>query len=161
MSLFTPEFGLVFWMLVVFLILFGILAKYAWPAIVRMMDERADFIDKGVEYKRDREKAQEDAKDLLTEARKQQLEVLQQTERLKREMIAEARKAAENEAKQVREAANLSIEQAKREAELQLRKQVASLSLQVAEKVMRKDLATDKNQMELIGKLLNELENKE
>ena len=160
MSLFTPEFGLVFWMLVVFLILFGILAKYAWPAIVRMMDERADFIDKGVEYareaKRDREKAQEDAKDLLTEARKQQLEVLQQTERLKREMIAEA-----NEAKQVREAANLSIEQAKREAELQLRKQVASLSLQVAEKVMRKDLATDKNQMELIGKLLNELENKE
>ena len=158
MSLFTPEFGLVFWMLVVFLILFGILAKYAWPAIVRMMDERADFIDKGVEYareaKRDREKAQEDAKDLLTEARKQQLEVLQQTERLKREMI-------ENEAKQVREAANLSIEQAKREAELQLRKQVASLSLQVAEKVMRKDLATDKNQMELIGKLLNELENKE
>ena len=162
MSLFTPEFGLVFWMLVVFLILFGILAKYAWPAIVRMMDERADFIDKGVEYareaKRDREKAQEDAKDLLTEARKQQLEVLQQTERLKREMIAEARKAAENEAKQ---AANLSIEQAKREAELQLRKQVASLSLQVAEKVMRKDLATDKNQMELIGKLLNELENKE
>ena len=157
MSLFTPEFGLVFWMLVVFLILFGILAKYAWPAIVRMMDERADFIDKGVEYareaKRDREKAQEDAKDLLTEARKQQLEVLQQTERLKREMIAEA--------KQVREAANLSIEQAKREAELQLRKQVASLSLQVAEKVMRKDLATDKNQMELIGKLLNELENKE
>lgn len=125
MSLFTPEFGLVFWMLVVFLILFGILAKYAWPAIVRMMDERADFIDKGVEYareaKRDREKAQEDAKDLLTEARKQQLEVLQQTERLKREMIAEARKAAENEAKQVREAANLSIEQAKREAELHQR----------------------------------------
>ncbi|MEI3422155.1 MAG: hypothetical protein V8R91_14515 [Butyricimonas faecihominis] len=86
---------------------------------------------------------------------------MQQTERLKREMIAEARKAAENEAKQVREAANLSIEQAKREAELQLRKQAASLSLQVAEKVMRKDLATDKNQMELIGKLLNELENKE
>ena len=75
-------------MLVVLLILFGILAKYAWPAIVPMMDERADFIDKGVEYareaKRDREKAQEDAKDLLTEARKQQLEVLQQTERLKR-----------------------------------------------------------------------------
>ena len=47
MSLFTPEFGLVFWMLVVFLILFGILAKYAWPAIVRMMDERADFIGSG------------------------------------------------------------------------------------------------------------------
>jgi len=165
MSLFTPEFGLVFWMLVVFLTLFVILAKYAWPAIVRMVDERADFIDKGVEYtreaKRDREKAREDAKALLAEAHKQQLEVLQQTERLKREMIADARKAAENEAKRVREAACLSIEQSKREAELQLRKQVASLSLLIAEKLIRKDLATDKTQTEMIGKLLNEFENKE
>ena len=147
MSLFTPEFGLVFWMLVVFLILFGILAKYAWPAIVRMLDERADFIDKGVVYsqeaKEDREKAQADVKTLLAEAHKQQLDVLQQTERLKREMIADARKAAENE------------------AERQLRVQVASLSLQIAEKVMRKDLSSDKAQMEIIGKLLDELENKE
>ena len=165
MSLFTPEFGVVFWMLVVFLILFGILAKYAWPAIVRMLDERADFIDKGVVYaqeaKEDREKAQADVKTLLAEAHKQQLDVLQQTERLKREMIADARKAAENEAQRVREAANLSIEQAKREAERQLRVQVASLSLQIAEKVMRKDLSSDKAQMEIIGKLLDELENKE
>ena len=62
MSLFTPEFGLVFWMLVVFLILFGILAKYAWPAIVRMMDERADFIDKGVEYAREAKKIEKGAR---------------------------------------------------------------------------------------------------
>lgn len=165
MSLFTPEFGLVFWMLVVFLILFGVLAKFAWPAIVHQMDERADFIDKGVEYtkeaKEDREKAQADAQLLLAEARKQQLEVLQQTERLKREMIAEARQTAENEAKRVKEAANVSIEQSRREAELQMRKQVASLSLQIAERVMRKDLATDQAQMEMIDKLLDELENKE
>lgn len=165
MSLFTPEFGLVFWMLVVFLILFGILAKYAWPAIVHMLDDRADFIDKGVVYaqeaKEDREKAREDAKALLAEAHKQQLDVLQQTERLKREMIADARKAAEVEAQRMKSAANLSIEQAKREADRQLRAQVASLSLQVAEKVMRKDLSSDKAQMDMIGKLLNELENKE
>lgn len=165
MSLFTPEFGLAFWMLVVFLILFGILAKYAWPLIIKTVDERADFIDKGVEYAReaqmDREKAQQDVKTLLAEAHRQQLEILQQTERLKRDIIDEAKKTAEKEAKLVREAATLSIEQAKREAELQLRKQVASLSLQIAGKVMRKDLATDKSQMEMIGKLLNELENKE
>ena len=98
---------------------------------------------------------------MLAEAHKQQLDVLQQTERLKREMIADARKAAENEAQRVREAANLSIEQAKREAERQLRVQVASLSLQIAEKVMRKDLSSDKAQTEIIGKLLDELENKE
>ena len=102
-----------------------------------------------------------DAKALLAEAHEQQLDVLQQTERLKREMIADARKSAENEAQRVRVAANLSIEQAKREAERQLRVQVASLSLQIAEKVMRKDLTSDKSQEEMISKLLNELENKE
>ena len=47
MELFTPEFGLVFWMFLVFVILFVILAKYAWPAIMKSVDERADFIDKG------------------------------------------------------------------------------------------------------------------
>ena len=35
MGLFKPEIGLVFWMLVVFLIILAILAKYAWPVIIR------------------------------------------------------------------------------------------------------------------------------
>lgn len=98
---------------------------------------------------------------MLTEARKQPIRGIAADGTTETGDDSGSPKAAENEAKQVREAANLSIEQAKREAELQLRKQVASLSLQIAEKVMRKDLATDKSQMELIGKLLNELENKE
>ena len=141
MSLFTPEFGLAFWMLVVFLLLFGILAKFAWPSIMRSMDERAAYIDKGVEYARDaeaeREKAKADVQALLAEARQQQMEVLQQT------------------------AAQVAVEQARREAEVQLRRQVASLSLQIAEKVMRKELSSDKAQAEIVEKLLDELEHKD
>ena len=113
MSLFTPEFGLAFWMLVVFLILFGILAKFAWPAIMRGMDERAAFIDKGVEYAREaqaeREKAKADVQALLAEAHQQQLEVLQQTERLKREIIAKAQETAAEEAKRIGEAAQADV----------------------------------------------------
>ena len=165
MSLFTPEFGLAFWMLVVFLILFGILAKFAWPAIMRGMDERAAFIDKGVEYAREaqaeREKAKADVRDLLAEAHRQQMEVLQQTERLKREIIAKAQETAAEEAKRIGEAARTAVEQAKREAEAQLRKQVAALSLQIAEKVTRRELASDKAQAEIVEKLLDELEHKE
>lgn len=165
MSLFTPEFGLAFWMLVVFLILLGILGKFAWPVIIKNMEERAAFIDKGVEFTReaqkDREQAKADAQKLLAEAHKQQLEVLQQTERLKREKIEEARQEADKEAHRVIEAAKLAVEQSKREADLQMRKQVGILSLQIAEKLVRRDLSTDKAQMEIIDKLLNELENKE
>ena len=165
MSLFTPEFGLAFWMLVVFLLLFGILAKFAWPSIMRSMDERAAYIDKGVEYARDaeaeREKAKADVQALLAEARQQQMEVLQQTERLKREIIAKAQETATEGAKRISEAAQVAVEQARREAELQLRRQVASLSLQIAEKVMRKELSSDKAQAEIVEKLLDELEHKD
>ena len=165
MSLFTPEFGLAFWMLVVFLLLFGILAKFAWPSIMRSMDEWAAYIDKGVEYARDaeaeREKAKADVQALLAEARQQQMEVLQQTERLKREIIAKAQETATEEAKRISEAAQVAVEQARREAELQLRRQVASLSLQIAEKVMRKELSSDKAQAEIVEKLLDELEHKD
>jgi F-type H+-transporting ATPase subunit b len=160
MSLFTPEFGLVFWMLVIFLILLVILGKYAWPVIINSMEERAAFIDKGVEFtqeaEKDREQARADARGLLTDARKQQMDILQQTERMKQEIIDNAQKTATHEARRIMEAAKLSMEQAKIEAEFQLRKQTGLLSLQIAEQVIRRDLASEDAQMELIDRLLNE-----
>ena len=138
MELFTPEFGLVFWMFVVFVILFAILAKFAWPYIIRSLDERAELIDKGVEYaqeaKAQLDNAQADAKALLVEAQKQQMEILH-------------------------EAAAVSIEQARKESELQFRREVSEFALQIAEKMMRKQLSDDKTQVEMIDKLLNEIEN--
>ena len=50
MELFTPDFGLIFWMFVAFGVLFLVLWKYAWPVILKSVDARADLIDKGVEY---------------------------------------------------------------------------------------------------------------
>ena len=61
----------------------------------------------------------------------------------------------------IQEAAQVAVEQARREAELQLRRQVASLSLQIAEKVMRKELSSDKAQAEIVEKLLDELEHRD
>ena len=160
MSLFTPELGLVFWMLVIFLILLGVLGKYAWPAIIKSVEERAAFIDKGVEFtreaERDREQARADSRVLLTDARKQQMDIMQQAERAKQEIIDNAQKAAANEAKRIMEAARLSIEQAKMDAEFQLRERVGVLSLQIAEQVIRQSLASETAQMELIDRLLEE-----
>ena len=96
MELFTPEFGLVFWMFVVFVILFAILAKFAWPYIIRSLDERAELIDKGVEYaqeaKAQLDNAQADAKALLVEAQKQQMEILHEAAQMKTHIIEEARR---------------------------------------------------------------------
>lgn len=162
MSLFQPEFGLVFWMLVVFLIVFGILARYGWPVIIKSLEERAEFINNGVKFSqealKEKEQAQANAKQLLADAHKQQLAVLQETERLKQGIIADARKAAGLETQKIMDAAKLAVEQAKKEAELQMRRQVSRLSLQIAEKVIRKDLENDQAQAELITRVLDEME---
>lgn len=164
MALFTPELGLIFWMLVIFLILLGILAKYAWPAIIKSMEERAEFIDSGVKITQEAiqtmEQVKIDAQTMMAEAHKKQMQELQETERLKRQMIADAREAAVQEAKKMMDAAKLSVEQSKKEAELQIRRQVSLLSLQIAEKLIRKDLSTDQAQVEMIDKFLDEIEHK-
>ena len=155
MELFTPEFGLVFWMFVVFVILFAILAKFAWPYIIRSLDERAELIDKGVEYAQEAKAQLDNAQ----AAQKQQMEILHEAAQMKTHIIEEARQAASVEAKKVMDAAAVSIEQARKESELQFRREVSEFALQIAEKMMRKQLSDDKTQVEMIDKLLNEIEN--
>lgn len=161
MELFKPEFGLVFWMLIVFLIILGILAKFAWPVIIRSIEERADFIDSGVKYTQDAVKklneAKEQARLLIEDAHKQQVNTLQETERMRQKMIEEAKEAARGEAQKVIDDAHASIEQAKREAELQLKKQVGRLALEVAGKLLRKDLEGDGEQEALVDRILDEM----
>jgi F-type H+-transporting ATPase subunit b len=164
LAIFKPEFGLVFWMFFVFVVLFAILAKYAWPYIIRSIDDRADLIDKGVEYAQDAkaqlEKATENAQSLLAEAQRQQMDIIREATQMKSQIIEEAKKAASVEAKKVMDAAALSIEQARKESEQQFRTEVSAFALQIAEKLMRKELSNDKTQIEMIDKLLNDIENK-
>ena len=95
---------------------------------------------------------------MLAEAHRKQLVALQETERMKREMIENAKKEAADEVRKMMEEAKASMEQAKREAEKQMRRQVSRLSLEIAEKVLRKDLSKDTAQVELVDRMLDELE---
>lgn len=164
MALFQPEFGLIFWMLVVLLIILGILAKYAWPVIIRSIEERAEFIDSGVKYAEEAQQQLDSAnariEEMMAEAHRKQMDSLQETERMKRGMIEEAKKQASVEVQKMMEEAKFSIEQARHEAEMQVRKQVSRLSLDIAEKLLRRNLSGDAAQVELVNKMLDEIETK-
>ena len=164
MELFSPDFGLIFWMFLTVLLLVVLLGKFAWPFIVKTLEERADLIDKGVEYAQDAkeqlENAQKEAAKYVTEAQKQQAEILREAAKMRTQIIEEAKEAAAKEAQKVMDAAKLSIEQARKESELQFRSEVSQFALQIAEQVVRRDLADDKSQAELADKLLNEVESK-
>ena len=162
MELFTPEFGLVFWMFVAFAILFVVLAKWGWPAIMKSVDDRADLIDKGVEYaqsaKEQLDNARQEAQKYIDEARKQQAEIRREADRMKTEIIEEARSAASKEAQKVMDAAKVSIEQERKEARQQFRDEVSSFALDIATKVVRGQMADTKAQTKLVDSLLDEME---
>ena len=164
MELFKPEFGLVFWMFLAFACLYFILAKWAWPFIIKSMDERATLIDKGVAYaqeaksKLDNAKAEADA--MVAEARKQQADILRDAAKMKNDIIEQAKAEAAVEAKKVTDAAQVSIEQSRKENELQLRQDVGAYALQIAEQVIRRNMSDDNAQKALVKKLLTEVESK-
>ena len=164
MELFKPEFGLVFWMFLAFACLYFILAKWAWPFIIKSMDERATLIDKGVAYaqeaksKLDNAKAEADA--MVAEARKQQADILRDAAKMKTDIIEQAKAEAAVEAKKVTDAAQVSIEQSRKENELQLRQDVGAYALQIAEQVIRRNMSDDNAQKALVKKLLTEVESK-
>ena len=45
MGLLTPDPGLLFWMIIVFGVVFFILAKYGFPVIIKMVEDRKAYID--------------------------------------------------------------------------------------------------------------------
>lgn len=164
MELFTPDFGLIFWMFVSFGVLFLLLWKLAWPAILKGIDGRADLIDKGVEYaqnaKEQLDHAREEAEKYLQEARRQQADILREADKMKTQIIEEARAVAQVEAQKVMDAAKVSIEQARKEAEQSFRNEVSSFALDIASKVVRNQMADKNAQAKLVNSLLDELENK-
>ncbi|MDE6298227.1 MAG: F0F1 ATP synthase subunit B [Muribaculaceae bacterium] len=161
MELFTPDFGLIFWMFIAFIILFVVLAKWGWPVILKSIDERADKIDKGVEYAREAkaqlDSARSDAQKYIEEAQAKQAEMLRDAAKMKSQIIEDAKNQAAEEAKKVMEAAKVSIEQSRKEAEMQFRNEVSKFSLEIAEKMVRQQLQTDKAQEALVDKMLDEI----
>lgn len=164
MELFTPDFGLVFWMFVSFGILFLILWKWGWPAIIKGVQDRANLIDKGVEYARDAKEqldnARQESDKFIAEARSRQADILREADRMKGQIIEEARDEARKAAAKEMEAAKTAIEQERKEAQQQFRNEVSSFALDIATKVVKNQMKDEKAQARLVDTLLDQMEKK-
>ena len=161
MNLMLPDSGLLFWMTIIFAIVFFILAKFGFPIITGMVDKRAKRIDEAIAAARKAEKllaglAQEQER-LLSEARAEQARILQEAAVQRDNMIVQAQEQAREEAKKIMDEAKARIQEEKEAALRDVRKEVALLSVTIAEKVVRKELSTDKGQMELIDRMIDDL----
>ena len=163
MELFTPEVGLVIWMLIAFGIVFGILAKYAWPVIIKMVEERKAYIDSALdatkEAKLQLENVREEGAKILAEAKHQEMQLLKNGADIRDKMVEDAKQLAQVEADKIIQDARLLIRKEKENAIKDIKNQVAVLSIEIAEKVLRKNLDNQPAQIELIDKLLDEVTN--
>nr|WP_320058517.1 F0F1 ATP synthase subunit B [uncultured Bacteroides sp.] len=161
MSLLLPESGLLFWMLLSFGIVFAVLAKYGFPVIIKMVEDRKVYINQSIQVAKDAHeqlsKLKGESEMIIANANKEQGRILKETMLERDKIIYEARKQAEAVAQKELDNVKEQILLEKEEAIRDIRRQVAVLSVDIAEKVIRKTMQTEKEQMEMIDRMLDEV----
>ena len=160
MSLITPDFGLIFWMTLIFAILLFLLAKFGFPVITKSVRERSEHIDESLRKAQEAEQRlsnlADEQKALIAKAQAESSRILKEAASTRDAMIAQARADARSEADKILADARVQIAAEKESALRDIRREVAVLSVRVAEKILRKDLSTDASQMELLEKMVSE-----
>jgi F-type H+-transporting ATPase subunit b len=148
-GLLTPEGGLMVWTLVVFLIVFLVLYKFAFPHILGAVEAREQRIRELLSAAaRDREEAHEllerqkkEHEDLRAQAQEIFAEARASGERTREEMLAQTRR----EADEILERARRDIE-AKTERALDVvRRDAVEIALAAAEKLVQRNLDDEEN----------------
>lgn len=160
MSLLTPDFGLLFWMIVSFLIVLGLLWKFGFPIITKSVNERKAYIQDSLDAA---QKANEQLKTvkqqseaILADAKIEQVKILKAAADTRDRIIEEARVQAQLAGQKELEAIRLQIQAEKEQAIKDIHVQVAELSVEVAQKILRESLKNPKEQMSMIDRLVDE-----
>lgn len=160
-SILTPDVGLLFWMLLAFLVVFGLMAKFGFPVIINMVNERKNYIDESLQKAHEANERlasiEQEGERLLNEARARQAEILSQAKATSDSIVREARKKAQEEGAKLLQDAKAQIAAEKENALRDIRETVADLSVVIAEKVVRQKLANTTEQQKLIEQMLDEV----
>ena len=158
MDLITPEWGLIFWTGISFLILLFILGKFAWKPILKSVNDRESSIIEALEQaenaKREMQNLHADNERILKEARLEREAMLKEARELKDKMITDAKDEAQEQAKKMISQAQAAIESEKNTAMAELKSHVAGLAVDIAEKVVKEELSNKDKQLKLVQSLL-------
>jgi F-type H+-transporting ATPase subunit b len=145
LSLLIPNPGEFIPMLVGFILLWVILAKFGWPMITGMLDKRVTTIKESLEKaetaKIESERLLEQHRAELGEAKKQAAEIIAQAKQTADTVKADITAQAQTEAENIIAKARIAIESEKKAALAELQSSVADLSVSVAKKVIGEDLS--------------------
>lgn len=146
---------------ILFLALIALMVKFAWKPILNAVEERESGIKNALasaeEARKEMQNLQADNERILKEARTERDTMMKEAREIKESMLTEAKDEAKAEAAKIIAQAQATIESEKQAAISDIKNQVAELSVGIAEKVVKKELAGDKEQSQLIEQLLKEV----
>ena len=150
MKLLTPEFGLLLWTTLAFLIVFFILKKMAWPAIIKGLRDRENTITDSLataqKVKEEMALMKSENETLLAKAREERALMLKEARETKDRIVNEAKEQAKTEANKIVTEAQVAINAQKMAALTEVKNQVGKLVIEVSEKVLRKELGNKEAQ---------------
>jgi len=161
MDLLTPAFGLLIWTLLAFGIVFFILKKYAWPAIVKGLKDReqsiADSLATAEKVKAEMANMKSEHEALLAQAREEKTLILKEARDVKEKIINESKEAAKTEAAKIITEAQATIESHKMAAITEIKNQLGNMVVVVAEKILKRELSNKEEQEAHIKGLVDEV----
>jgi F-type H+-transporting ATPase subunit b len=160
MDLLTPEFGTIFWTLIVFGITFFLLAKFAWKPLLNALKQRDNSIAQALEAaettKKEMSQLQAENVKLLVVAKAERDKILQEAREIKENLLNEARDQAKREGHKMIADAREAIKNERAAAIQDIKNQVSELSIAISEKILLHELSDSAKQKELIEKSLTE-----
>ncbi len=163
MQLLTPGLGLIVWTLLAFLVVFFILKKYAWPAIINGLSERekviADSLATAEKIKAEMAQMKNENEALLAQAREERAGMIKDARNASDKMIADAKEKAKAEYDKILSDAQAAIELQKNAAITDVKNMIGNLVIEVAEKVIRRELVSRKDHEEYIRKMAADITN--
>ena len=161
-SLLVPAVYDLIWGTIAFLLVMAIMYKVAWPTFSRLLDERREKIEEGLEAaERAREEIQHERADLeaeLTAARKEAMRIREEAQENAKSIVADARAKANDEAARILEQANRQIEAERQSAEASLRGDVGALATTLAGRIVGVNVEDRDVTRRVVDSFLDDLE---
>ncbi len=158
---FQPTPGLALWSLIIFLLFWAVMAKYAFRPMMEGLKKRESDISNALA---EAQKAKEEMANLkaeneaiLAEAREERATMLREAKETKAAIIAEAKEKAKEEANRMTSTAKMEIENEKKAAMIEVKNDVGNMATEIAEKILRKELKGSPEHQSFVNTLVGEM----
>lgn len=155
-----PATNELIWGGIAFVILFFLLAKFAYPGIKKGMDERAEkirtSIDEAEHARSEAGRILEEYQRQLADARSESARIIEEARQAADRLRQDLKRQAETEVNELRARAQEDIQAQVQRAMADLQSRVGELAIELAEKVVERSLDRETN-MQLIENYINQV----